>query len=169
MDEQETGRPAAAAPKRARATAAGRRRAKPVRWSAGRERRFLDALAQTANVAGSVRAAGLSESNVYRRRRKHDAFRAAWLAALREGYAKLETMLLERALNGVEKAVWHGGKQVGTAREYSDRLALALLTAHRGSVTGAEAAADPAMSEAAMDAELLRRLADMNLRLGGEG
>ena len=141
-----------------------------VRWSVGREELFLAELARSANVAASIRATGLSDTTVYRRRQQHEAFRARWAAALREGFAKLEEMLLERALNGVEKPVWHGGKQVGTMREYSDRLALALLNAHRATATGVAAVpAVETISDEAVRAELGRRLSEMNIRMGGAG
>jgi len=153
------------APARAPARARARpRKLKRARWSAKRERAFLETLAGTANIAASARAAGLSESTMYRRRQRDEAFRGRWLDALREGFVLLETTLLDRALNGVEKPVWHGGKQVGTAREYSDRLALALLNAHRATVAGPGAAEVP-LTEEAMDAEVLRRLGEMSRRM----
>jgi len=157
-----------AAPVRTTGTKRRSRRAKPVRWSAKREEVFLATLGETANVAASIRASGLSETSVYRRRRKSDEFRARWARALREGYARLEAMLLDRALNGVEKVVWHGGKQVGTMIEYSDRLALALLAAHRGTVLGTTPAA-PEMSAEELKARLAERFSQMNVAMGGEG
>ncbi|UAK23999.1 hypothetical protein [Sphingomonas nostoxanthinifaciens] len=159
MTDEESARPATvAARKRARAPARGRaRKAKPVRWSAKRETIFLETLAETSNVAASARVSGLSESNIYRKRRKDEDFRARWAAALREGVARLETMLLGRALNGVEKPVWHGGKKVGTMIEYSDRLALALLNAHRGASLGGAEASERSVED--VRADFLRRLA----------
>ncbi len=84
-----------------------------VRWSALREEKFLMTLAETSCIAAAIRASGLSSSNVYRRRRSSAEFRARWTAALREGYIKLESEMLDRALNGVEREIWHGGKKVG--------------------------------------------------------
>ena len=49
---------------------------------------FLDHLAQTANVAASARAAGVSSNAVYAERRRTPAFRDAWALALAEGYAR---------------------------------------------------------------------------------
>jgi hypothetical protein len=113
-----------------------KRKAKRVRWSAKREAAFLQTLAQTAKVAAAIRVSGLSDTTVYRHRQQSEEFRARWAAALAEGFERLETMMLDRALNGIEKPVWYGGKQVGTMTEYSDRTALALLAQHRGSVRG---------------------------------
>lgn len=113
-----------------------RRKPKRVAWSAKREAAFLETLAQTAKVAAGVKASGMSESSIYRRRQISEEFRARWAAALAEGFERLEAMMLDRALNGIERPVWYGGKQVGTMTEYSDRTALALLAQHRGSVRG---------------------------------
>lgn len=155
---------------RAGRTATGKRRPMrgKTRWSAKREALFLAALAETSHVAGSIRAAGLAETTVYRRRQRSAEFRAKWAAALREGYLKLEGEMLSRALNGVEKAVWHGGQQVGTVTEYNDRTALALLNAHRATVMGT----GPAPANTSIEdlrAGLKRRLAEMNERMGGGG
>lgn len=150
---------------------AAKKAAKPavkrVAWSAKREAVFLATLAETGNVLGAARASGLSSANVYKRRERSAAFRAAWAEALREGYVRLETQLLQRALNGVRKPVWYGGKKVGSVVEHSDRLALALIAQHRASVG---ASAVPAtVSVADVQATLTYRLAEMNRRLGGAG
>jgi hypothetical protein len=137
------------------------------RWTIERQTRFLTELAATANVSASARAAGMSEACVYRLRQRSPEFREAWSLALREGYEKLELMLLDRALNGVEKPVWYGGKQVGSITEYSDRLALTLIAAHRASVRGgsAECVEEPG----AVRQRFAAKLGEMNIRMGGEG
>ena len=163
--------PVPAAP---RATGAGRpaakarRKKRRVAWTARREALFLATLAETAKIAAGVKASGLSESSIYRRRQTHPGFRARWTEALREGLVKLETMLLDRALNGVERDVWHGGKVVGTMIDYSDRLALALLAAHRGTVREAPSEhVAPSFGE--QRTALLGKLSDMNRGMGGPG
>ena len=143
-------------------------RRKPVRWSAKREAAFLAALAESSNVAMSLRTSGLGETAVYRRRAHYAEFAAKWSAALREGYLKLEGEMLGRALAGVEKPVWHGGKQIGTVTEYNDRTALALLNAHRASVIGTrDAPATVPIEE--LRTRLKARLGEMNRRMGGDG
>ena len=163
------GKPAPA--KRARGRTAAWPRARKARqmtrWSILRETTFLETLIQTANVAASIRASGLSETSVYRQRQKCGEFRAKWAAALREGYVRLETMLLDRAINGVEKTVWYGGKAVGTMTEYSDRLALALMATHRASVMGEAPVGGP--SDAELRKQLEDKLSEMNLGMGGAG
>lgn len=139
-----------------------------VRWSQEREDMFLEVLAQTANVRSALRVAGFSDSNVYRKRSQSAAFRARWAAALREGFVKLETEMLRRALDGTEKPVFHQGKLVATITEYDNRIGLALLSAHRDAVMGTAPIA-PALSEAEMRKALADRLSEMNRNMGGNG
>lgn len=141
---------------------------KRVAWSMEREDKFLETLAQTANVTEGVRISGLSDTSVYRRRGKSSAFRARWATALREGFVKLETEMLRRALAGVDKPVFHLGKQVGTIKDYDNRTCLALLTAHRGAVTGAAPVA-ATMTEDEVRKALSARLSEMNRNMGGDG
>ena len=60
--------------------------------------RFLDMLAATANVRRAAAAAGASAAGFYARRRRDDGFRVAWDAALESGRARLEALLLARAI-----------------------------------------------------------------------
>ncbi|WP_420142892.1 hypothetical protein [Sphingomonas sp.] len=147
--------------------AARKRKPKRIAWSARRERIFLETLAQTAKVAAAVRASGLSDSNVYRHRQCDEGFRGRWAAALAEGFERLEAMMLDRALNGVRKSVWYGGKRVGTMTEYSDRTALALLAQHRGAVRDAGVPAHD-MSTDEWRAHWDRRFKGMRRRMGLE-
>ncbi len=66
---------------------------------------FFDALADSCNVDLSARRAGFSACWAYRKRRTDASFRHQWAAAVREGYAKLELMLLERAMKGTPRKV----------------------------------------------------------------
>jgi hypothetical protein len=66
--------------------------------------------------------------------------------------------------------VWHGGQAVGTMREYSDRLGLALLAQHRASVRGERADPRPAEeTEEQVRARQSARFSEMNRRMGGAG
>ena len=76
--------------------------------------------------------------------------------------------MLRRALAGVEKPVFHLGKQVGTIKDYDNRTCLALLNAHRGAVTGVAPVA-PTMTEDEMRKALAARLSEMNRNMGGDG
>lgn len=93
------------------------------------ERIFFETLAETCNVSRSARKAGFGLTSAYSRRKTNAAFRNAWAAAVREAYAKLELILLERAMKGTPRTVRAGGGDK-TLREYSTPLAVALLKRH---------------------------------------
>ena len=90
---------------------------------------FFVTLAETCNVVRSAKAAGFTSNWAYRRRKFDAAFRNNWAAAVREGYARLELVLLERAMKGTPKLVRVGGGD-RVMREYSTALAVALLRRH---------------------------------------
>lgn len=139
-------------------------KAKREYWTLDKKAEFLCHLAESANVTASARAVGMSEKGVYRLRMQSAAFREAWATALREGYVKLELMMLERAMNGTRKEVWHGGKAVGETTEYSERLAMQLLSQHRSAVM-AGPGGDTLESDAALRLRLGARLDGMRQRL----
>src|SRR5436305_1255580 len=58
-------------------------------------------------------------------------YAAAIASAFEDRADMLEEEAFRRAYKGVEKPVFQQGKKVGTVREYSDTLMLALLKAHR--------------------------------------
>jgi len=107
-------------------------------WTAAKERRFLEALAMCCNVKLAAKTAKVSTSAAYVRRTRNASFRAAWDGALATGYAQLELMMLERALHGVEKVVIARDGTKTIMREYSDRVALALLRMHRDTAKTAD-------------------------------
>ena len=100
-------------------------------WTKAMADRFAEVLAESCNVTLAAQAIGRSISNVYKRRSKDASFRAAWDQALAIGYSRLELMLLERALHGVEKVVKTGDGTSAVMRDYPDRIALSLLRMHR--------------------------------------
>ncbi|RME68413.1 MAG: hypothetical protein D6782_01170, partial [Alphaproteobacteria bacterium] len=122
---------------------------KTQRWTPARQRRFLKALAQTANVSASAAAAGLSRSAVYRQRAGDAAFAEAWDEALNTALDALEEALMKRAIQGVDKPVFYGGKPCGSTRTYSDALAMFLLKSRRPEVYGEVAAARRAVRDGA--------------------
>lgn len=94
---------------------------------------FLAELARTANVTAAAKAAGMATPAIYRLRAQDERFRADWHAALCEGYARLEAMLLEEALTRASATTSEGMLK---ARAQKHRLQLSLLAAHRASVRG---------------------------------
>lgn len=116
---------------------------------------FLAELAVTANVAASARVADVLAPTAYALRRRDEGFRAAWEEALAEGYAQLELQLLERALFGSPKPAAKGEP----AREFSERLALALLAAHRDTVLKTRARVEAGGAQPG-DGDAARKLID---------
>lgn len=163
--------------------AGGRARAVVVktqaRWTIAKQRDFLATLAETANIARSARAVGMSEQGAYALRRRDEGFRRAWMEALSEGFDKLELMLLDRAMNGTprEHLLPTGAKKVVT--EFSEALALKLLAQHRGTVQQArrdearlavartDLSAVVTVDAEEVRADLIAKLELMGLRLGG--
>ena len=120
-------------------------------WTAAKERRFLEALATCCNVKLAAKTAKVSTSAVYVRRSRNASFRTAWDGALATGYAQLELMMLERALHGVEKVIVARDGTRTVMREYSDRVALALLRMHRDTAKLADEPTDDVEYEEARE------------------
>lgn len=75
------------------------------RWNAEAEKLFLDHLASSCNITASAKKAGFTREAVYRRKRKDSAFAERWQAAIAQGYARIESLLIRRAedsLSGVK-------------------------------------------------------------------
>jgi hypothetical protein len=130
------------------------------RWNDRRTALFFDHLALTCNVNESLRRSGLSSSNMYRRRSESADFRAAWDAALEEGYSRLEAELLNRALNGETQEVVNRNGEVVKVRTVSNTLGLALLKHHAVRVAAIRALKGTAHDEQAiqMKMKFLKRL-----------
>src|SRR4029453_3238114 len=79
---------------------------------------FFETLADTCNVVRAAKAAGFAANWAYRRRKFDAAFRNGWAAAVREGYSKLELVLLERAMKGTPKLVRTASGSDRVMREY---------------------------------------------------
>ena len=74
---------------------------------------FLEALANSANVLASCRAAGIGRTTAYKYRDQNPEFAKQWDQAIDE------------AVDTLEAAAWK------RARDYSDTLLIFLLKAHR--------------------------------------
>jgi len=111
-------------------------------WTQKMGEQFVATLADTCNVTLAAASIERSIANVYKWRSKDAGFRAAWDRALAVGYSRLELMLLERALHGVEKVVVARDGSSSVMREYPDRVALTLLRMHRETAAMAEESID---------------------------
>lgn len=131
---------------------------------------FLTTLADTCNVARSAKAAGFATQSAYRKRKTDAGFRGEWAKAVAEAYAKLELVLLERAMKGTIKRVQKPGGGERRIREYSNTLAIALLRRHGESIDFMEAMSSPEEAEEARERilEKLARLRERNEREDAE-
>lgn len=128
---------------------------------------FFAELADSCNVVRSAKAAGFSANWAYRKRKTDAAFRSSWAAAVRDGYANLELILLERAMKGTPKLVRTGKGHDRVMREYSNALAVALLRRH--AETADSAAYEPGEDELREVRErILEKLEGLRRREFGE-
>lgn len=98
-------------------------------WTPERQRDFIEALADTGSVDAACKAVNMSTVGAYYLRRQPGAedFRTAWETALALGVQRVEDVVMDRALNGVEEPLYSYGKLVGTRTRYNDRLLMFIL------------------------------------------
>ncbi|MBA4164684.1 MAG: hypothetical protein C0510_08660 [Erythrobacter sp.] len=92
-----------------------------------RQAAFLENLMVWGNARLACRAAAVSPQTAYRERRRSPAFARAWDAALLSARQHAEEVLADRALNGVEEAVFYHGEEVARRTRFDSRLLLAHL------------------------------------------
>jgi hypothetical protein len=117
--------------------------------------RFLDHLSLKGNVRAACARVGLSAEAAYRLRRRDPLFARGWAAALVLARDNSEQVLATRAIDGVEKPVFHRGEQVGSCRQYDTRL----LLAHLARLDRAVEADDRALADAGRFDEVLALIA----------
>lgn len=137
-------------------------------WTKKNEDIFFAVLAETCNVSAALRAADMSSGSAYARRQKYAEFRAKWALAVREGYARLELTLLDRAMNGTVKTVEKADGSIDRTTEYPNAVALALLRMHRESAAAAEMVHEPAAIEE-VRARIVKKLGVVKARIEAEG
>ena len=108
-----------------------RRRPRHDGWTEEKQRRFIEALADTGLVSHSAKAVGMSRESANRLRRSPHgaAFARAWDAARLHSGAALEDIAFERAIEGVEHNVYNEyGEVIATKRVVNDRMLTFLLS-----------------------------------------
>lgn len=113
-----------------------------------RKELFLAQLRREPNITKAAKAAGYARRYMYALRDEDPDFARAWDEALDESLDAAEGELYRRAIKGVLKPVYQGGKKVGTVREFSDTLLIFYLKTigkkrgyiERHEVTGADGA-----------------------------
>lgn len=92
---------------------------------------FLREFALCGNVSRACLAAAIGRSTLYGDWLKAAAFHELYLQAVDDAADLLEEEARRRAVDGVEKPVFQGGREVGVIREYSDALLTLLLKGKR--------------------------------------
>ncbi|HUD93408.1 hypothetical protein [Sphingobium sp.] len=78
------------------------RKARKDSWTRSEVTEFMAVLAETCNVSEAARAVGKCRAGAYDRKARDPVFARAWDAALEQGYAEIEMMLMRAALFGSE-------------------------------------------------------------------
>ncbi|MBV7257907.1 hypothetical protein KCG44_14065 [Pacificimonas sp. WHA3] len=117
-------------------------------WTAVRQAKFLNRLAETGVISDACAMVGMSTTSAYRMRQRSEGFARAWEQALDRATVELEAIAFERAVNGVEEDIIHYGKKVGTRRRYSDTLLKLLLQRRRPEAFGAAEGAGGSLRDA---------------------
>ena len=108
-----------------------RRRPRHDGWTEEKQRRFIEALADTGLVSHAAKAVGMGRASANRLRRSPHgaAFARAWDAARLHAGAALEDIAFERAIEGIEHNVYNEyGDVVATKHVVNDRMLTFLLS-----------------------------------------
>lgn len=99
-------------------------------WTAAKQRRFIEVLAETGIVRLAAAAVGMSEASAHRLARRPDAasFCCAWDAAFRMAARPAAGKLYEYALDGMTETVWRDGEIVYRRRRPSEKALNFLLS-----------------------------------------
>ncbi len=103
------------------------------RWNEAAEELFFDHLAATCNVTASAKACGFSARAIYNRRINDPAFARKWQAALEQGHARIQMLLVQRATEMLEGFAPDPDTPIP---EMTVKDALAVLGHHRNTVEG---------------------------------
>lgn len=125
-------------------------------WTEDKQRRFIEALADTGIVGLAAKAVGMTREGAYRlRRSEHGAgFAKAWDVARAQAGALIEDIAFERAIEGVEHNIYdENGEVVCTKRVFNDRLLMFLLRNLNPERYGRDTARSSRQSDSAAHAE----------------
>lgn len=120
-----------------------RLRARRSGWTEARQRGFIAALARCGSVSAAARHVGMTPRTAYKLLDcpGAESFAAAWDAAIDQGFARVETDALDRALNGSFVPIYRRGKLTKVEHRRNDRLAIALLSGKDKNIDGYRASA----------------------------
>lgn len=92
---------------------------------------FLAAYSTLGNLSATERETGIARQRHHEWVKADPTYLADFLVAQEQAIDALESEARRRAVEGVEKPVYQGGKLVGGIREYSDTLLIFLLKGAR--------------------------------------
>ena len=122
---------------------------------------FFHHLGRTGSVTVAANRAQLRRSTLYERRQDDEEFAERWARALDLGVERLQDNAMNRALNGTPKPIWRNGQEVGSVRQFDNRLLQFLLKAHRPDLYGDRGKA----AAPGLPFDLVKRMADAEARL----
>ncbi|WHO40476.1 hypothetical protein PMI04_007735 [Sphingobium sp. AP49] len=133
------------------------RRVRKDGWDEADRAGFLAELAETCNVSEAARTVQKSRQTAYALRRRDAAFARDWDAAIEQGYAEIEAMLIRLALHGCEREeiVEDGDGAVKSrkvTRAPNPSLGLQLLKLHAAQVAARRAVRGAAEGPGSADA-----------------
>lgn len=108
-------------------------RSRGRRWTDAAEEIFIDRLAASCNVSWAAQECGFSTVAIYNRRRRDPAFADRWAAALAQGVARLDMMLVRTAEDFLEGRAPDPGSPFAAM---TIRDAVSILKLHKPGVEG---------------------------------
>jgi hypothetical protein len=96
-----------------------------------KKRAFLAAYAEVGNISAACRISNNARSNHYDWLDADETYAHAFVEATEIAGDRLEDEARRRAVEGVTKPIFQGGKEVGEVQEYSDTLLIFLMKGAR--------------------------------------
>lgn len=120
-------------------------RSRRTGWTADKQRRFIQTLAECGVARRAAAAAGMSESSAHRLALRPDAqsFNIAWDAALQIAARRGASALFEYALEGMVETVWRDGQVAYQRRRPSEKALFFMLSRLDPARFGRPPAPDP--------------------------
>lgn len=115
-------KPKAGTHKRVVTTGPKRRRGKRPATKEDWRVKFLREVAQGYSTTAASATAGVTRQAAYQRAKVDEAFASAWADAESAAVDVVRDEIFRRAVQGVERGVWHQGVRVGEETHYSDQL-----------------------------------------------
>jgi hypothetical protein len=94
-----------------------------------KQREFIEAFSQYASITKACKKSKVPRRTIYDWFAAEPMFKAEFDRATEQAIGALEDEAIRRAVEGVNKPVYQGGKKVGTVKEYSDSLLHLMLKA----------------------------------------